>query len=306
MTNTGQKKDPTTKDSSDHHAFLVYCKDIRQLSDHTCNAYRRDILKSRELLDNRPWNTLKQNDFRSLAAQLFRRGQSPRSIQRILSAMRSFYRYLQQHKICDSNPVDGVKSPKPDKKLPQTLSVDDMDRLLNFEATSPQEIRDKAILELFYSSGLRLSELHDCTINNLNLDEGLVRVTGKGNKTRIVPVGMKAREALTQWLNERQTWNGAHLPFVFLSNRGQALSRRSIQTRIKLLAQKQGIWQNIYPHLMRHSFASHVLESSNNLRGVQELLGHADISTTQIYTHLNFQHLAQVYDKAHPRAKRKK
>ncbi|MGV6852747.1 MAG: tyrosine recombinase XerC [bacterium] len=285
--------------------FINYLGAVRHLSPHTCSAYQRDLKKTHHCLNHKDWSAITQHDARSMAAKLHRQGLNPRSIQRLLSCLRSFYRYLQQHHAFKHNPIDGLKAPRPAKKLPQTLAVDDLSQLLNFPIENHLDIRDKAIIELLYSSGLRLAELQGCDLEQLDLTEGLIRVLGKGQKVRIIPVGRKAIQALHNWVSERSSWKGSGDTALFLSQRGLRLSRRSIQTIIKKRAQQQGIWQNVYPHLMRHSFASHILESSNNLRGVQELLGHADISTTQVYTHLNFQHLAQEYDKAHPRARLK-
>ena len=204
--------------------------------------------------------------------------------------------------------MNDVRAPKAPKLLPKTLDVDAMMQLLNMQGEGPQYCRDKAMLELLYSSGLRLSELVSLDKENIDIAERLVRVTGKGNKTRIIPVGSQAMQALTQWLTIRTDWFKADLPehhsAVFLSNRGKRISHRNVQERVKYWARKQGLDGSLHPHQFRHSFASHVLQSSGDLRAVQELLGHADISTTQIYTHLDFQHLASVYDKAHPRAKK--
>lgn len=198
-----------------------------------------------------------------------------------------------------------MRAPKTDKRLPKTLSVDQVTALIEIDVNDPLSYRDKAALELFYSSGLRLAELCNLDLNDLNLSDRLVRVTGKGNKTRDLPIGQQADQAIRAWLLQRNTLPIKDFDAVFISKHGRRINPRTIQQRVKLWAQKQGIDINVSPHMLRHSFASHLLESSGELRAIQELLGHANISTTQIYTHLDFQHLAQVYDDAHPRAKKK-
>jgi integrase/recombinase XerC len=198
-----------------------------------------------------------------------------------------------------------VRAPRTDSRLPSTLDPESIERLLDIQDDSPLAVRDKAIMELFYSSGLRLSELAQLQWEQLDLASGMVRVRGKGNRSRIVPVGRKALEALLDWRKARAGLAELQEPAVFVSRSGKPISPRTIQSRIRLWAVRQGLPRSVHPHLLRHSFASHVLESSGDLRAVQELLGHADISTTQVYTHLDFQHLAKVYDRAHPRAKKK-
>jgi integrase/recombinase XerC len=223
-----------------------------------------------------------------------------------LSATRAFYRYLIGEGVAQYNPAEGVQAPKSPKKLPKLLDVDQAAQLLEIDDKDPLAIRDKAILELMYSSGLRLSELVMLNIDSLDLADAMVTVVGKGKKTRAVPIGEQARKAIKQWLKIRDNMANDEEFAVFVSQRGNRISRRSIQQRLKLWAKKQGITNLVNPHMLRHSFASHLLESSGDLRAVQELLGHADISTTQVYTHLDFQHLANVYDDAHPRARKKK
>jgi len=220
----------------------------------------------------------------------------------MLSACRSFYRYLAREGAAGVNPALGVRSPKAPRKLPQVLDTDEMAALLDFPPDDPEAIRDRALFELLYSSGLRVSELTDLRWRDLDLDEGLVRVTGKGRKTRIVPVGSKALMAL-RVLRDLEQVTSEDEP-VFRGRNGAPIGAATVRTRMKAWAKVQGIERRVYPHLLRHSFASHLLESSGDLRAVQELLGHADIATTQIYTHLDFQHLARVYDAAHPRARR--
>jgi integrase/recombinase XerC len=241
---------------------------------------------------------------RSLVSRLNQQGQSSRSIARLLSAVRGFYHYLNREGLCEHDPANGLAPPKGERRLPKTLDADRALQLLDGGVEDEfLARRDHAILELFYSSGLRLSELTGLNCEHLDLSDGLVHVLGKGNKVRVLPVGRKAREALEQWLALRAMANPQD-DAVFISQQGRRLGPRSIQLRVKAAGERE-LGQNLHPHMLRHSFASHLLESSQDLRGVQELLGHADITTTQIYTHLDFQHLAKVYDSAHPRAKRK-
>jgi integrase/recombinase XerC len=242
---------------------------------------------------------------RAFSASCYRRGLAAKSIQRRLSAARTFYRYLLREKHVARNPVVSVSAPKAPKRLPGNLDADRMARLLDIPGKGALVDRDRAILELLYSSGLRLAELTDLDCDDIDLQDATVRVTGKGNKDRIVPVGSHARAALARWLRSRHELAAADEPALFVSNRGTRLSQRSVQARVTHWAKRQGIDTNVYPHLFRHSFATHLLESSHDLRGVQELLGHANISTTQVYTHLDFQHLAQIYDRTHPRARKK-
>ncbi len=287
--------------------FLQHLAVERNLSKHTVGAYRRDLTWAhRELgiTDSVGWKGVEQSQILQLVARRSRQGISARTIRRLLSALRSLYRYLIRENLSHLNPAEGVKAPRGDKKLPATLDVDEIARLLSFRANDRLVIRDRAVMELFYSSGLRLSELAQLRLVDLDLASQQVRVMGKGGKERVAPVGRKAVEALSEWLLQRRDRRGADKPWLFLSDRGTRLAQRSIEARLKVRALQAGLSQNVFPHLMRHSFASHLLESSGNLRAVQELLGHADISTTQIYTHLDFQHLAQVYDTAHPRARR--
>lgn len=227
-------------------------------------------------------------------------------MQRSLSALRTFFRFLLREGLVKANPAQGISAPKADKALPATLDVDQVAQLLNAPASSPLERRDHAILELFYSSGLRLAELANLRLTDVDMRDATVRVTGKGNKTRVIPVGKAALASLQQWLATRSTLATAEEQALFVNQRGKHLSVRQIQERVKAWAKRRGLPVHVHPHMLRHSFASHVLESSGDLRAVQELLGHADIATTQVYTHVNFQQLAQVYDKAHPRARKKR
>ena len=289
-------------------AFARHLEFERRLSRETCKHYRRDIDALRSWCEKNGidrWPDLDSEHVRSYSAACFRRGLSPRSIQRRLSAARTFFRYLLREKHVRHNPVQSVSAPKGARRLPGNLDADRMARLLDIPGDGPLVDRDRAILELLYSSGLRLAELTDLDLGDVDVGDATVRVTGKGNKDRIVPVGSRAMQALSRWQASRAMLAGPDEPALFVSNRGTRLSRRSVQARVDLWARRQGIDSKVYPHLFRHSFATHLLESSHDLRGVQELLGHANISTTQVYTHLDFQHLAQIYDKTHPRARAK-
>jgi integrase/recombinase XerC len=287
--------------------FLDYLRSERGLSPRTQAAYRRDLKSfSDELarLGIDDSGRVSEHEVRRFIARRHRQGLSPRSIQRLLSAVRSFYRWSMREGLAEHNPAAPVRAPRAGRKLPGTLDTDAIARLLDIPDESPLAIRDKAIMELFYSSGLRLAELASLRWDQVDTAAGLVTVTGKGNKTRVVPLGSYAAAALGTWRKARGNFAGFEEPCIFVSSRGKPISTRAIQSRIRYWARRQGLPQRVYPHLLRHSFASHLLESSGDLRAVQELLGHADISTTQIYTHLDFQHLASVYDKAHPRAKK--
>jgi integrase/recombinase XerC len=288
--------------------FFAHLSIERRLSPHTDSNYRRDLELFIAHCDKQSvtdWRGVDSQHVRTFAAAEFRRGQSPRTIQRRLSAIRSFSNYLLREHVIPANPALEVQAPKAKKRLPVTLDVDQMSQLLNFRTDEQLGVRDKAIMELFYSSGLRLAELTGLDIADVDLRDRTVRVTGKGNKTRIVPVGRYAVEALSRWLRERTSIAGVGEPALFVAHTGQRLGARAIQLRIADWAKRQGLAQHVHPHMFRHSFATHILESSQDLRGVQELLGHANISTTQVYTHLDFQHLAKIYDAAHPRARRR-
>lgn len=281
----------------------------RQLSLHTLKAYRRDILKLTDFCDEKGlmlWHGLNSRVVRQFSASLHARGLNAKSIQRTLSAGRGLCQFLIRQSILNTNPFDHVRAPKAEKRLPKTLSVDQITALLEINPKDPLSYRDKAAMELFYSSGLRLAELCDLNLNNLNLPDKMLRVIGKGDKARDLPIGQKADTAIRQWLLQRNTLPLKDFEAVFVSKHGNRISPRAMQQRVKMWAIRQGIEFPVSPHMMRHSFASHLLESSGELRSIQELLGHASISTTQIYTHLDFQHLAQVYDDAHPRARKGK
>jgi integrase/recombinase XerC len=288
--------------------FIRHLEYERRLSKLTCKHYRRDLNALSEYCDSidlNKWDQVDDDHLRSVSAGWFRRGLAPRSIQRRLSAIRMFFRFLLREKHVKKNPVQTVRAPKAGKRLPENLDADRMAKLLDIPGEGPLVARDRAVLELLYSSGLRLAELTDLNIGDVDMADCTVRVTGKGNKDRIVPVGRHAITALRQWHTERGLLAALGENALFVSNRGSRLSQRSVQARVDHWAKRQGINTKVYPHLFRHSFASHLLESSHDLRAVQELLGHSNISTTQIYTHLDFQHLAQIYDKTHPRARLK-
>ncbi|MDZ4730183.1 MAG: tyrosine recombinase XerC [Xanthomonadales bacterium] len=287
--------------------FLKYLQVERGLSPLTIKAYQRDLNSFRQGMDLRSIAhpaKVAEHDVRAFVAAMHRKGQGGKTLQRLLSAIRSFYGWLLREGEAKANPAAAVRAPKSGRKLPATLDTDAMAHLLDFPCDSTIAIRDKAMMELFYSSGLRLAELAGLNWDQFDLNGGMLTVSGKGNKTRMMPVGGKALSALLAWRKARAEFAGTDVVTVFVGRSGQRLTPRAIQSRVKYWAKKQGLPQNVYPHLLRHSFASHLLESSGDLRAVQELLGHSDISTTQIYTHLDFQHLAKVYDRAHPRAKK--
>lgn len=280
----------------------------RQVSAHTLKAYQQDLSKVMRFAHNQQmtnWQALSPSHIRQLIMSLNRAGQSSASIARLLSSLRSLYRYLAKQGLAETDPTTGISAPKGERRLPKVLDTDRAMQLLDAPVAQDfRGLRDQALLELMYSSGLRLAELVNLNLEDLDLQQALVRVTGKGNKTRLLPVGSKAVTALTAWLAVRSEvlcYDNA----IFVGSTGKRISPRAVQLRVKALG-RQNLSQHLHPHMLRHSFASHLLESSQDLRAVQELLGHADISTTQIYTHLDFQHLAKVYDSAHPRAKRKR
>jgi integrase/recombinase XerC len=287
--------------------YLDHLRSERQLSAHTLLGYGRDLRTVLEFCQRQQlndWSGLDSARLRSLIAELHRQGRSGRSLARLLSSLRGFYRYLNRQGLCNQDPAALVSAPKGERRLPRTLDTDRAMQLLDGAIEDDfLGYRDQAMLELFYSSGLRLSELVGLDLPHLDLADGLVRVLGKGSKTRVLPVGRKAREALERWLPQRRL-AAPKDDAVFISQQGRRLGPRAVQQRLKLAGNRE-LGQHLHPHMLRHSFASHMLESSQDLRAVQEMLGHADIGTTQIYTHLDFQHLAKVYDSAHPRAKRK-
>ena len=295
--------------STEIKIFLSYLESVKQYSPHTLVSYQRDLEKLSENMKDLgldDWGSIKEHDLRTFVNSERRRGLSPRSIQRLLSSCRSFFEYLMIEGQIKLSPAQNISSPKLSQLLPKAMDADLVQRLLDFKPKGMLEVRDKAMAELLYSSGLRLSEVCKLDLQDLDVKERTCRVVGKGNKTRIVPVGRKAIQAIRDWFMYRSELiesKGTSTDAIFLSNKGSRISSRSVQLRLEKLCLQRGV-PGINPHMLRHSFASHVLESSGDLRAVQEMLGHSDIGTTQIYTKLDFQHLSKVYDKAHPRAKK--
>ena len=305
--------------------FRRYMSSERRLSAHTDSNYARDLAALVKYCDRMAladWGALDSQHIRTFAAHAHAGGLSPRSVQRRLSAIRSFYDFLirenqqragqpgaRDESFVPSgvtrNPAHDVRAPKAAKRLPETLDPDQMARLLEIAPGDAFVTRDRAIMELLYSSGLRLAELVGLDVSDLDLADRTVHVLGKGSKARILPVGSVACEVLRKWLLERAALAKPDEPALFVGRGGKRLGPRAVQTRVAQWARRQGLSMHVYPHLFRHSFATHLLESSRELRGVQELLGHADISTTQVYTHLDFQHLARIYEASHPRARKK-
>ena len=303
----------TTGLSHQVDCFLNHIRTERRLSDNTIEGYKHDLTSLQAYATEfslAEAQDLTPHHIRQLIGRNHRKGISGRSQQRRLSAFRTFFNYIAREEVLNQNPAQIVTAPKSSKKLPRTLDTDQVAQLLNFSPDNWHSFRDKAILELLYSSGLRLSELTGADCASVSVSEGAILVTGKGNKQRIVPVGKLALKAIQDWLVVREfpptKTNQVNSKALFISQRGSRISPSSIQARLRYWAKKQQLASHLHPHMLRHSFASHILESSGDLRAVQELLGHADISTTQIYTHLDFQHLAAVYDKTHPRAQRRK
>ncbi len=287
--------------------YLDYLKVERGLSAHTLKNYQRDIVQMLMLAniqeDQSGLKNLTPSHIRMFVSKLHSQRLGGKSLARALSAWRGFFNYLIKQHGFEINPCLVVKAPKSGRTLPHALAPDQAAQLLNIKEDDDISLRDRAIFELFYSSGLRLAELISVQLDDVDTHNGTITVTGKGNKTRIVPVGSYALKAIATWLKVRKNIpsESAHL---FINPRGKPISARAIQQRMKYWAIKQGLNTNLHPHLLRHSFATHVLQSSGDLRAVQEMLGHANISTTQVYTHLDFQHLAKIYDQAHPRAKK--
>ncbi len=301
----------TQQDSPADHPFvsdfLSHLIRERRLSPHTAEGYGHDVRVLLELTQKQEsaLQDLQLHQIRRFIAQLHGRGLGGKSLARMLSAWRGFFNYLARDHGFTRNPCAGVRPPKSPKALPKALSPDEAARLVGITQSDPLAVRDRAMFELLYSSGLRLSELTSLSLADVSYADATVRVIGKGDKTRVVPVGTHALLALQAWLPVRESLPHRHESTLFLNNRGDAISPRTVQSRLKAWGTKQGLRSHVHPHMLRHSFASHVLQSSGDLRAVQEMLGHASISSTQIYTHLDFQYLAKVYDQAHPRAKRK-
>jgi integrase/recombinase XerC len=288
--------------------FFDYLRNERRLSPRTLDAYRHDLAALVGFCSDHgiaAWSDLDAHRVRAFVAARHRAGLSGRSLQRQLSSIRALYRYLLREGVADHDPAADVRAPRSGRRLPTTLDVEQVGRLVGFTGTAPLDRRDRALFELCYSSGLRLAELVGLDLPDLDLRDATVRVTGKGAKSRVVPVGRCAVAALEAWLAVRGELAGADQRALFVSQGGRRLAPRSVQARLRARALGQGLERTVHPHMLRHSFASHLLESSGDLRAIQELLGHADIATTQVYTHLDYQHLAKVYDAAHPRARKK-
>lgn len=296
-------------------SFIHYLKVERQLSPNTLSSYQRDLtqvidyfseLAKNSNLTEMSWQEINSHQYRAYVARQHRKNLSGKTIQRQLSSLRRLYEYLIKEQLVSHNPLKGVTAPKSGRKLPKAPDIEQLEQLLHEDGNDPLLLRDRAMFELFYSSGLRLSELTNIDCIDLKLADKQIRVLGKGNKERELPIGQKAIEALNIWLKARGELAKPDEQAAFVSRFGTRITQRGVQQRLEKMAIDQGLPVHLHPHMLRHAFASHLLESSGDLRAVQELLGHADISTTQIYTHLDFQHLAEVYDKAHPRARKKK
>ena len=286
--------------------YLDHLTFERRLSSLTVANYARDLDTLKELVKPNAFDSIQPQQIRRMVAQLHSSNLSGKSIARILSAWRGFYHFLCKKHGFTQNPCIGMRAPKAAKSLPKAMSADQAVTMVDIKPSEPLDYRDHAMLELFYSSGVRLAELAGLNLEDIDFSEETVTVTGKGNKTRVIPVGSHALAALRAWLPIRITLlKDNHERAVFITQQGQRISHRAIQYRLKHWSIQQGLNINVHPHMLRHSFASHVLQSSGDLRAVQEMLGHANISTTQVYTHLDFQHLAKIYDNAHPRAKKK-
>lgn len=289
--------------------FERYLRSERHYSAHTCRNYLRELTRSQPLLEQqgmKQWPEVTQSQCQQLIAKLHRQGLSPRSLSLTLSALRQFFEFLVALKLMPHNPAKGIRTPKQGKPLPKNLDVDQMQQLLEIDENDPVAVRDRAMMELFYSSGLRLMELVGLDVGDLDLDAKQLRVQGKGGKQRQLPITTLASDCLRRWMPLRGLWNASGSDALFLSNRGSRISHRSVQARLDKWGRQQQVGAKVHPHRLRHAFATHMLESSKDLRAVQELLGHANLSTTQVYTHLDFQHLAEVYDSTHPRAKKRK
>ena len=295
-------------DSDLGKAWLETLEHQRRLSGHTLANYSRAVGVLFKLKEKTPLRDLDVQQIRRFVARLHATGLSGRTLALTLSAWRGFYQWLARHRGFSANPVQGVRAPKSPRHLPRALSVEQAQQLLEAPASeAPEALRDRAMFELLYSSGLRLAELValDADDGRLDLKQSEVTVTGKGSKTRTVPVGARAREALRDWLKARALLAAPQERALFVGARGRRIAAGTVQARLRAWAKRQGLGASVHPHMLRHSFASHVLQSSQDLRAVQEMLGHASISTTQVYTHLDFQALAKVYDAAHPRARKK-
>ncbi len=290
---------------NDINEYLVFVSQVKNLSENTTKSYERDLKKLYlflEKLNVTNYSDIKEEICSAWIGDLYSQNNKPKSIQRHLSSAKGFFRFLKKNNLISSSPFELVTAPKSSNTLPDVLSPEDVEQLLNFKPSNTIEIRDMAIVELMYSSGLRVSETVNINISDFEENMSFLRVIGKGSKTRLVPMGRFAINAINNWLNEREKISN-NTDALFLNSKGSRLSVRSIQMRLKKMAIKQGL-PPVHPHMLRHSFATHMLESSGDLRTIQELLGHSSLSTTQIYTKLDYQHLAKIYDKSHPRAKK--
>ena len=290
---------------NDINEYIVFVSQVKNLSENTTKSYERDLKKLYLFLDKlnvTNYSDIKEEICSAWIGELYSQNNKPKSIQRHLSSAKGFFRFLKKNNLISSSPFELVTAPKSSNTLPDVLSPEDVEQLLNFKPSNTIEIRDMAIVELMYSSGLRVSETVNINISDFEENMSFLRVIGKGSKTRLVPMGRYAINAINNWLNERVKISN-NTPALFLNSKGSRLSVRSIQLRLKKMAIKQGL-PPVHPHMLRHSFATHMLESSGDLRTIQELLGHSSLSTTQIYTKLDYQHLAKIYDKSHPRAKK--
>ena len=290
---------------NDINEYLVFVSQVKNLSENTTKSYERDLKKLYlflEKLNVTNYSDIKEEVCSAWIGDLYSQNNKPKSIQRNLSSAKGFFRFLKKNNLISSSPFELVTAPKSSNTLPDVLSPEDVEQLLNFKPSNTIEIRDMAIVELMYSSGLRVSETVNINISDFEENMSFLRVIGKGSKTRLVPMGRFAINAINNWLNEREKISN-NTDALFLNSKGSRLSVRSIQLRLKKMAIKQGL-PPVHPHMLRHSFATHMLESSGDLRTIQELLGHSSLSTTQIYTKLDYQHLAKIYDKSHPRAKK--
>lgn len=290
---------------NDINEYLVFVSQVKNLSENTTKSYKRDLKKLYlflEKLNVTNYSEIKEEICSAWIGDLYSQNNKPKSIQRHLSSAKGFFRFLKKNNLISSSPFELVTAPKSSNTLPDVLSPEDVEQLLNFKPSNTIEIRDMAIVELMYSSGLRVSETVNINISDFEENMSFLRVLGKGSKTRLVPMGRFAINAINNWISEREKISN-NTDALFLNSKGSRLSVRSIQLRLKKMAIKQGL-PPVHPHMLRHSFATHMLESSGDLRTIQELLGHSSLSTTQIYTKLDYQHLAKIYDKSHPRAKK--
>ncbi len=290
---------------NDIKEYLVFVSQVKNLSENTTKSYERDLKKLNSFLVDlnvSGYSEISSETCSAWIGNLYSQNNNPRSIQRHLSSAKGFFRFLKKNNLIQSSPFELVTAPKSSSNLPDVLSPEDVEQLLNFKPSNMIEIRDMAIVELMYSSGLRVSETVNINLNDFEEDKSFLRVLGKGSKTRLVPMGRYAVNAINEWLKEREKILN-NTDALFLNAKGTRLTVRSVQLRLKKMAIKQGL-PPIHPHMLRHSFATHMLESSGDLRTIQELLGHSSLSTTQIYTKLDYQHLAKIYDQSHPRAKK--